>query len=146
MKPLTLACLLLLGGCAAEGGEPDGTTWRYASASPDCAPFDGPATTVLLSDSVITDSAVTPYLRISAYVAVPRTEVQAGIGGNGPAGASAGLCETGRACVWADQGWVRIRPAGGGLDGSYDITLHDGRRLTGRFSAPMANRPRPLCG
>ncbi len=146
MKPLLVACILSLGGCAAEAGDDPGKTWRYAEARPDCAPWDGAATSVLLSDSAVTPDVQPPYLRISAYVPLPTGEVRADVETSGAGGLAASWCETGSSCVWANRGWVRLSPRNGTIEGRYQIHLADGRTLAGSFSAPVRTEPPVLCG
>ena len=146
MRSLLLVSLLSLGGCAAEAGEDPGKVWKYAEARPDCAPWDGAATTVLLSDAVITPDPARPYLRISAWVGLPAQEIRADVETSGSGGMSAGWCESGDSCTYADRGWVRLRPAGGKLNGEYQLHLPDGRALAGSFSATVIPQPQLLCG
>lgn len=146
MRPFLFVCLLSLGACAAEAGEEPGKTWKYGQARADCAPWDGAATSVLLSDSVIGEEVPRPYLRIAAYVPLPQQEVRADIETSGSGGMSASFCETGDSCVSADHGWVRLTPRDGKLEGHYEVHLTDGRTLTGSFAAEVATEPRMLCG
>ena len=143
---LLAACLLGLGGCAAGAGDDPGRTWRYAEARPDCAPWDGAATSVLLSDSALAPEARPPYLRITAYVPLPTGEVRADMETSGTGGLAAGWCERVDSCVWADRGWVRLSPRNGTIEGRYQLHLSDGQTLTGSFNAPVKTEPPVLCG
>jgi hypothetical protein len=143
---LLFAGLLSLGACAAEAGEDPGKTWKFAQAHADCAPWDGAATSILLSDSAVAPTVAPPYLRISAWIPLPSAEVRADVETSGSGGMSASLCDMGERCVNADRGWVRLTPRDGKIEGHYEIHLADGRMLTGSFTANLATEPRMLCG
>lgn len=141
------ALVLSIGACSqgTDGPQEPGKTWRFAVAHADCAPWDGAAVGVELSD-VDPNPLSPPYLRLSAYVPMPTAKVRAEIGVNGAGGMGAGYCEAGKDCVGADNGWMELVPGKDGLGGRYDITLHDGRHLTGSFLAKILSVRQVLCG
>ncbi len=147
MRIMLATLILSIGACGpgTDGPQEPGKTWRYAVAHDDCAPWDGAAVGIELSDAD-TNPVRPPYLRISAYVGMPTEKVRAEIGVNGAGGMGAGLCEPDKECVNADAGWVELVPANNQLGGRYDLTLHDGRRLTGSFVAKFLSVRQVLCG
>ncbi len=146
MRLAIVACLVGLGGCAAETAEDPGRSWRYAEARADCAPWDGAATTVLLSDSALTGEARMPYLRLSAWVPLPQGEVRAEVEAANAGGLAASLCEAGVDCDHADRGWVRLVPVNGEIQGHYQLHLAGGRTIVGSFTAPVRTDRQVLCG
>jgi hypothetical protein len=140
-----LILALGLGGCAAGAGGPAETQWPYAVARPDCAPWDGPATAMLLSESPIADPPVAPYLSFSVYRSVTRMEHRSRVQGKQADGMAATFCPRDGACLPADDGWIDLSLADSIVVGRYSLRVPDGRELAGRFAAPMQNRP-ILCG
>ena len=140
-----LILALGLGGCAAGAEGTPEREWPHASARADCAPWDGPATTIILSESPIDDSPTGPYLSISVYrsprQAGGRTRVEA----EQTEGMSARFCAGDSPCVPADDGWVDLTPGDSVISGRHSLRLTDGRILTGRFTARVDYR-QVLCG
>lgn len=147
MRTVLATLILAIGACGdgTDGAQDPGKTWRFAIAHHDCAPWDGAATGIELSD-FDTNPVSPPYLRISAYVPMPTEKVRAEVGVNGAGGMGAGFCEPGKDCVGADAGWVELVPSQDRLGGRYDLTLHDGRHLTGSFLARILSVRQVLCG
>lgn len=144
MRPLLLL-VLGLGGCAAEAGGTPGQEWRYAEAHADCAPWDGAATTITLSDTPIGPEPSGPYLVISVYRSPEEVGGTTRIDGQLEHGMSARLCPADGDCVPAQDGAVTLTTTDSGVDGRYTLRLSDGRRLTGSFGARMIAL-RVLCG
>ena len=139
-----------LAACATggEGPPPVVEEWDHAVAMADCAPWDGPATTVYLTKVPYSDEMPTPYLRLALYhgineVAGQRWAVGAGHEQDG----LPSLCPAAGACVNARSGWIAFedRTAEAPLEGSYDLTFENGQRLAGSFVAPVLERL-ALCG
>lgn len=123
--------------------------WSHAVAFSDCAPWDGAATSVVLSLAPETQGETPrPYLSLAVY---HELDTVAGarwpVGGMKPDTAQPAWCPAVGDCVMATAGWVEFAPrAGDGpLSGRYDLTLADGRRVTGRFAAVVSPR-QFLCG
>ena len=145
-----LALVLTLLACdSGPAGEGPNESWAYAVARPDCAPWDGAATAVYLTDSPA-DSALstpTPFLRLGVYHHIGGVRGRRwSLGEDGPDGAVAVFCGAEAACVSATSGWIEFTPGGTGpLSGQYDVTFPDGRRRAGHFSAPVQEIA-ALCG
>ncbi len=137
-RVVSLLALLACNGPA--GGEP-AETWRYAVARADCAPWDGAAASVYLTDTPA-DSAgpiAAPLLRLSVYHEMAGVRGRRWhLGETGPDGAVAVYCDAGEACVSANAGWIEFSRGGQGtLAGQYEVTFPDGTRRAGRFAAPV---------
>jgi hypothetical protein len=147
----TLALILGLGGCAsrAERAPADERKWSHALARTDCAPWDGPAVSVDLSDAPLVEgAAVPPFLRLALYLeSTQETDADLIVGELRPGGASASWCPAEGECLSAASGVVHLtgRQGGDTLSGRYQLVLPDGDRLRGRFTAPRERR-RILCG
>ncbi len=138
--------LLALLACASgPAGEDPTETWAFAVAEPSCAPWDGAATLLTLTNTAGPPSAATPALRLSAW------QGPAAVGGHtfavaasGSDGGSATYC-VGGDCTAATSGWIRFEAAPGPLTGRYSLTFPDGTHRAGSFSAPLVER-QVLCG
>jgi hypothetical protein len=140
-----LALALGLGGCAAGAGGTPGREWPFAEAHADCAPWDGAATTILLSETPISDSLNGPYLSISVYRSVTEVGGRTRVDAEHSNTMAARLCPGDGPCVPADDGWVDLTGGDSTITGRYQLQLTDGRGLAGHFSAQIRNR-RVLCG
>lgn len=143
-----LAALIAIGACSASAGSAPDPAWTRAWASADCAPWDGAATSVYMSDAPEDSVAAYPLLRISVYHSIGSvTGARWNIGGSGEDGAAGVLCAPGSTCTSATGGWVEFEGASqdGALRGRYQLTMPDGRRLRGSFAAPV-KQTTVLCG
>lgn len=124
--------------------------FQYASASNDCAPWDGHAVTVLFADQSGTDSAgidagSRPLLRVSVY---PRGDAQQHfVWPSDTEQGTATRCLAGAACQSSDRGTVTFEqpPADSIVTGTVDLHFADGSRVSGPFRARWIPR-RVLCG
>lgn len=133
---------LSLAGCGAE------SPWSPALAWPDCAPFDGAATRIVIPQSAEGDGASQANLNFALYAAPAAIRGESWTISESSANQlSVSLCPVGGPCLYATAGWVRVQSGSDGSDirGQYRVTLSDGRVLTGRFSAPLQQRVQ-LCG
>lgn len=138
--------LLALLACASgPAGEDPTETWAFAVAERSCAPWDGAATMVTLTNTADPPSAATPALRLAAW------QGPAAVGGHtfevaapGTDGGTATYCQGGD-CTAATTGWIRFGPGTGPLTGRYSLTFPDGTRRIGSFSALLVAR-QALCG
>lgn len=144
MRALMLIALGL-GGCAAEAGGAPEQEWRYAVAHADCAPWDGAATTIELSQSPSGQPMTGPYLHISVYRGISDNAGRSVLDGMQSGSLSATLCTAEGACVSAVSGWVDLAPKESTLSGQYNLKLSDGRTISSRFIAPVTSM-RVLCG
>jgi hypothetical protein len=144
MRALMLIALGL-SGCAAEAGGVPEQEWRYAVAHADCAPWDGAATTIELSDSPSGQPMTAPYLHISVYRGISDNAGRAVLDGMQSGSLSATMCTAEGACVSVDSGWVDLAPKESTLAGQYSLHLSDGRTISGKFTAPIISM-RVLCG
>ena len=140
-----LLLALGLGGCAAGADGTPARVWTYADAQPDCAPWDGAATTIQLSDSPIGDSLSRPYVRLSIYRSLSGIDGQTRMDGSKPGSMWAEFCAQDGACTPADEGWVDLTTESGKVRGAYQLQLSDGRSESGSFVAVIRDRQN-LCG
>jgi hypothetical protein len=140
-----LAITLGLGGCAAGAAGTPGKEWPYAEAHADCAPWDGAATAIVLSETPIGGALTAPYLAISVYRSLSDVGGTTRVEGEHAHSMSARMCPGDGPCIPADGGSVELTPANGTIRGRYTLRLTDGRMLTGSFAAPV-KALRVLCG
>jgi hypothetical protein len=146
VNPALAVVFVLLACDGGPAGEGRNESWPHAVALPDCAPWDGAATSVTLSNEPPGEAPPVPSLRLAAW----RSPDQArghrfAIGEGGPDGGTATFCEAASDCTSASEGWIEFTPGGGALVGSYDLTFPDGTHRSGRFRAPLGER-QALCG
>lgn len=141
----TLLIALGLCGCTAEAGGLPEQEWRYAQAHADCAPWDGAATSIELSDTPIGEPRSVPYLHILVYRGMADNKGRSELKGMESGSLSATWCTAEDACVSADAGWVDLDPKDESLEGKYNLHLPDGRTISGKFTAPIVAM-RVLCG
>lgn len=144
---LILALLACDGGPAGSGAT---ESWPYAVAQRDCAPWDGAATSVHLTNEPLISggSSHIPMLRLSVYHDIGGVRgARWPLGDSGPDGAVAVYCTSEPACESATSGWIQFEsgPAAGSLDGRYDVVFPDGVRRAGEFRAPVQEF-QALCG
>jgi hypothetical protein len=147
-----LALVLGLGGCAAGAGDRPGESqapWAYAVAYGDCAPWDGAATTISLSNTPLEANPTTrPVLRLTIYESLASVGgARWTIGESKPGSGMAGWCPPTGDCTQAGDGWIDVGAWRDGepLRGRYRLRLADGSILTGEFVAGVLPR-RVLCG
>ncbi len=138
------ASLIALAMLACGGESP----WSPALAWPDCAPWDGAATRIVIPQETGGESTSQTNLSLAIYQA-PEA-IRGGewtISDQSGNELSVSLCPTAGPCVPATAGWVRVDSGASGSEirGQYEIALSDGRMLTGRFSAPLQQRVQ-MCG
>jgi hypothetical protein len=158
-RPDRLVIALLIAGAAGcDSPSPEAAVpppppgFPYASAAPDCAPWDGAAISILLAAEPGSDTAgiaetVRPLLRVAIY---PRDTGVTGRTYRWPADpqVAAGLrCEGGDSCEVSDGGEVTLLPAPGDtlFEGSVRLHFADGATISGGFRATWHPR-RILCG
>lgn len=147
------AAALVLALLACDGGPAEVApteSWPYAVARPDCAPWDGAATSVYLTTAPLDSDPVSPMpsLRLSVYRDLQGVRgARWTLGDSGPDGAAAVFCSGEDACLAATSGWIRFDagPAAGPLTGAYEVVFPDGVRRAGRFRAPVQEIA-ALCG
>lgn len=140
-----------------EGAQPSalGPQFPFAYASPDCAPWDGPAVQVVLTSHAVPASQTRvpppPSLQLSLYASLPRVigrsiRIDTGTVNDGRSGA-AFWCTGSHACAAATRGSVRIDGLGADsvLRGRYDVTMPTRGRLRGGFDAEWREGP-AMCG
>lgn len=150
------ALLVVIGAalpaCRAETGPSPSSQplaeFPYATARPDCAPWDGPAISITLTPTADPPAELTPpYLLVMVYGShdrlLGRTTVWPGDAEVG----SAVWCAAEGDCAVADTGIVRLGQVAGDsvLPGGVRLVFPRGARLDGSFRAVW--RPHiPLCG
>jgi hypothetical protein len=134
--------VLSLAGCGAD------SPWAPALAWPDCAPWDGAATRIVIPLSAGDDRASQVDLTLALYEAPQAIRGKSWTISESSANQlSVSLCPAGGPCRYATAGWIRVESGSEGSDirGQYRVTLSDGQVLNGRFSAPLQQRVQ-LCG
>ena len=152
-RPMSLVACLVAAAVACERPSATPSTpplaeFPYATATPDCAPWDGPAVAILFTataDTVAPDSA--PYLRVGLYDARERLlrrtirwPAETDVGG-------ASWCVDGDDCMAADSGVVQLDALerDSVIPGRLRLVFPGGAVLDGSFRATW--RPRTaLCG
>ena len=148
-----IALILVLAACAPGRGIPIDPRPAFAHAS--CAPWDGGAVRIVLSQETDTLRVLrgppAAGLELGAYTGIAnavghefRVDAE-GRSGDGRTGGAV-RCERGE-CVSANSGVIRLeaRRADSILIGSYAVGFPDGTRQQGRFAARWL-AARPLCG
>ena len=148
--PLTRAIFIALAAntCrAADQGEL--TPYPYAYARRDCAPWDGPAFSVVLTDTPAQpDSLTTSFLRIAVWrgieSAIGRTLAWEGT--TSQVG-TASRCQADGRCEEASRGEIRVewRTADSLLGGEFRVDFGRTRSERGRFTAAWVP-DRVMCG
>ncbi len=141
-------CLIALAGCATPQDTTPASRWSQAHASADCAPWDGAATSVILTGTAADSTAPYPMLRLTVYHDLSTVSAARWVVGRSESDAAAPVyCPAAGACLSATAGWVVFAPRApdGALVGRYDVTFTDGRRLHGSFRAPVQTT-RTICG
>ena len=148
------AAALLVLACGA--GESDSTPFPFGRAHADCGPADGPAVRIQLASSALAADLAVPAPRPSLELVLNSTITGAGdrsflieSEGRGVASTAHGiLCEANGHCVSAKSGRIRLDHVAGSpseITGTYDVTLEDGARHSGRFKAAWVAFS-PMCG
>lgn len=142
MKKLALVGLITACGSppGASSAPPGG--FPEAVATADCAPFDGPATSIYLipegADSAgpLSGEASAPHIRISIYrdigeIGGQTFEIEAAV-------TDAVRCSGGTPCESATGGRVRVDEAGreDGVAGEVHLEFETGGPVSGSFDAP----------
>lgn len=145
-----------LAACQGPGSSPSVPAppegFSFATAAPDCAPWDGPAVTILLSNHPGSDTAgitesARPLLRVVLY---PRGSGVAGQKFHWPADPEMAIgqrCPAEGECEGATDGEVSLlpSPADSALEGSLRLHFSDGTTISGGFHATWHPR-RMMCG
>lgn len=152
MRPARLGLILSL-GCGGGASQlsplpdpPDG--FGFAFATPDCAPWDGPAVSILLTgsraDSV---DGMSRQLRVAVY-----KETDSIVGNrfhwpSDPEVASGTRCQGSESCESAESGEIDFRPTGSDtlLEGTLLLRFPKSDSVYGGFSAEWRPK-RALCG
>jgi hypothetical protein len=137
-------------GCTTGGDNPPPVAeeWNHALAMADCAPWDGPATTVYLTQVPYDAQLARPFLRLTIYHGLNEMSGQRWeVGMDHDQDGLPWLCPDSGECATARTGWIafELRDGDGPLRGRYDLTFEGGRRTVGSFVAPMLER-QALCG
>jgi hypothetical protein len=122
--------------------------WSPALAWPDCAPWDGAATRIVIPQTAGGDSASQTNLTLVFYHGSDAIRGEGWtISDHSADQLSMMLCPTAGPCVPAVTGWIRVESGSTGSEirGRYRVTLSDGRVLAGRFAAPLQQQIQ-LCG
>ena len=154
MRPCLIAVTALLLACSPgpEGASP----FPFGRAHADCGPADGPAIRIQLANAELPGDLSVPPQRPSVNLvlnaglsdASGRSFLIDSEGRGQHRTAHAVLCETGGHCVSAKSGRVRldsVREPPAEIRGTYDVTLDDGSRHSGRFTAAWIAFS-PMCG
>jgi len=149
LAPLTLILALGCGGPSQLATLPDPPEgFGFAFATPDCAPWDGPAISILLTgsrpDSV---DGMSRQLRVAVY---KQRDAVVGHRFQWPADpevASGTLCQGSESCEAATSGEIDFRPTGSDtkLEGTVLLRFPKSDSLYGGFRAEWRPR-RAMCG
>jgi hypothetical protein len=152
---LSVCCAAILAGCAgpsatttesggtggsAGGGDPPGTgRFTHSAIRKTIAPWDGPATELVLSETPLDEARPTePHVSIRIYgVASDSSRDRIRLEGKEPRKGEARWVERGgksTPLAWAEIHFAVIRE-GEPVTGTYDVAFADGRRERGHFRA-----------
>jgi hypothetical protein len=124
------------------------TEFRYATARPDCAPWDGPAVGITLTTTADTvDAAAPPYIYVGLYDTRERLLGRTLRWPAAPQSGGASWCAVDGTCAPADSGVVTLEALEGDsvLVGRLRLVFAGRPALDGAFRA--AWRPRlAMCG
>ena len=137
-----------VGACSGNGLTAPPPGLRHAVATPFCAPNDGPAVALYLSDAATTSLPPSvPYLRVGVWqpLAALSGETWSVAPDDGEGGAW--LHSEPATFEIASGGTVSVRSvtADGDVIGTLDIIFPDRRRIKGDFTAKWI-AGRPICG
>jgi hypothetical protein len=121
--------------------------FRYAYASPDCAPWDGRAVQILLTTTpAAAPEEARPQLRLAIYPRETELADQAYRWPNEPQVATGARCTT-DSCQTASAGEIRLGPAraDSALEGTVTLQFGSTETLIGGFRARWRPR-RMFCG
>lgn len=137
--------LLLAAVCGGCGGAREaGGVEGFAYAMPDCAPADGPAVSIVLTDTAVArPREALPSIRIWVWSTLPRAEGERYRVAEDARWGSVLDCPAAGRCVAAAAGRVRVGRLSSEevLEGELDATWPGGRRLTRRFAARWRDEP-----
>jgi len=151
MRSASLVILSLLLGCT---GAPDLLTelpepFTHATAMRDCAPWDGPAVSIVLTEGPLDSTGVAgvPALYLSIWRGLDAIHDASFMWPADEAIATASWCESGEACEPALGGMIRIASVGedSTVTGEFEVTFRDGVPVSGGFQAVWRDRVL-LCG
>jgi hypothetical protein len=151
LGPVVIALLL-----ACSPSPDDVSPFPFGRAHADCGPADGPAVRIQLAASQLPGDLSVPVPRPSLDLVLNAGLTDASgrsflidpEGRGQRASAHAVLCGEDGHCVSARSGRVRldsVREPPAEISGTYDVTLDDGSRHSGRFTAPWIAFS-PMCG
>jgi hypothetical protein len=143
------ACVLALAMAVWAKAPAQGTSFGYAVVRGSCAPWDGPAVAVTLTEQRAScKQAVYPQLQIAVWRGFPIV-APATIEFNDKAdnGGAAVLCTAENACQRAVSGEVKFDSYNDGKSakGSYEFTFRDGTTMKGTFDAEWCQE-KIMCG
>jgi hypothetical protein len=121
--------------------------FAYAYASPDCAPWDGRAVSIVLTTTPATAPDTTsPYLQLAIYPRQPEVAARTYRWPADPEVATGSRC-TAEGCTPAAAGEIRLGPprADSALAGTVTLRFGPGDSVAGGFQAVWRDR-RMLCG
>jgi hypothetical protein len=137
--------LLLAAVCGGCGGARDaGGAEGFAYALADCGPADGPAVSIVLTDTAVArPREALPSVRIWVWSTLPRAEGERFRIADDARWGSVFDCPAVERCVAATEGRVRVGRLSSEevLEGELDATWPDGRRVTRRFAARWRDEP-----
>lgn len=153
MRPCLIATTALLLACSPS---PDLSPFPYGRAHADCGPADGPAVRIQLATAQLPEDLSVPPQRPSLDLVLNAGLTDArgqsflieSEGRGQRATAHAVLCREDGHCGSAESGRVRldsVREPPAEIRGTYDVTLDDGSRHSGRFTAAWIAFS-PMCG
>lgn len=148
MRWITLCSAAMACATGGDASPPAATEWAHAVAMADCAPWDGAATSIYLTQVPYDDHLARPFFRLTIYHGLGELPGQRWeVGTDHDRDGVPWLCPASGECATARTGWIgfEARTGEGPLRGSYDLTFEDGHRTVGRFVAPILERI-ALCG
>jgi hypothetical protein len=143
----TVAVMLaaFLVACAPANGD---NSFPYARVERTCAPWDGPAVAIVLSNVAAKCGKQTlPHLNITLWRDLPPRAGQTIVFDNNGKAGRASYCPPAGSCEMAASGTVMIEKyvEGKSATGRYDFVFPKAGRITGTFQAAWCDTC-PMCG
>lgn len=148
---LLFASGLLIGARCGRTPEPGGDRpYAYAYAFPDCAPWDGAAVSIYLTNAVYDtkgQEVTPPFLHLAVWRDAQRQSETTITWPSEESVGAASICSSGTECEAIPSGRVSVSGLANDstMSGAYELRLADSTTMRGRFRARWIER-RMLCG
>lgn len=145
-----ISVLVTVIGCGSGSVDIEGPEFARSFAFPDCAPWDGAAVSVYLTDSSynsISAGVGAPFLHLAIWRGAAQLSGTTISWPNRESVGTASWCVTNADCESAPSGRIRVSSFVGDsiVSGDYDVRFAENKVMRGSFRARWVDR-RMLCG